>query len=243
MDDMSMLDTNCISDLVHSGDLTHAEQLLLCLAHLGDGTHAVGEIRAAAQSLGISHTNVSRDMLKLKSFAFQRIEGWTLTSPGRKRAGELLGLVDAHVATQSSSLRALLPKLKPDIHEFVTEAIACFEARHFRAAVVLSWVGAVSVLYAYVVQHRLANFNAEAVRRDSKWRTAKSEDDLARMKEHDFLQVLEALSMLGRNVKNELEGCLKLRNGCGHPNSLKLAESRCAAHIEVLVLNVFNAFA
>jgi hypothetical protein len=63
------------------------------------------------------------------------------------------------------------------------------------------------------------------------------------MKEHDFLQVLEVLSILGKNVKNELEGCLKLRNGCGHPNSLKLAESRCAAHIAVLVLNVFNVLA
>jgi hypothetical protein len=51
------------------------------------------------------------------------------------------------------------------------------------------------------------------------------------MKEHDFLQVLEALSILGKNVKNELGDCLKLRNGCGNPNS-RIAESRCAAHIE-----------
>lgn len=231
-----------ISDLVHSGDLTRAEQLLLCLAQLGDGVHAVSEIRAVAQYLGISDANVSRDMQKLKSPAFQRKEGWALTSPGKKRAGELLGTTDAHVATQSSALRALLPKLTNTVQEFVTEAVACFEARHFRATVVLSWVGAVSVLYAHVAQHRLADFNAEATRRDSKWRAAKSEDDLARMKEHEFLQVLEVLSIVGKNVKNELEACLKLRNGCGHPNSLKVAESRCAAHIEVLVLNVFDVF-
>lgn len=238
-----MLASDRISDLVHSGDLSRAEQLLLCLAQLGDGTHAVGEIRAVAQSLGISDANVSRDMQKLKNLAFQRKEGWALTSPGKKRAGELLGIADNHVATQSNALRALLPKLKTNVQEFVTEAVACYEARHFRASVVLSWVGAVSVLYAHVVQHRLNDFNTEAARRDQKWRPAKCEDDLARMKEHEFLQVLEALSVLGKNVKNELEGCLKLRNGCGHPNSLKIAESRCAAHIEVLVLNVFNVFA
>ncbi|GAQ27571.1 hypothetical protein SAMD00023378_1254 [Ralstonia sp. NT80] len=154
----------------------------------------------------------------------------------------MLGTTDQHVAAQSSALRALLPKLKADVQEFVAEAVACYEARHFRAAVVLSWVGAVSLLYEYVVQHRLVDFNAEAARRDPKWRVAKNEDDLSRMKEYEFLQILEALSVLGKNVKNELEGCLKLRNGCGHPNSLKLAESRCAAHIEVLVLNVFNVF-
>lgn len=231
-----------ISDLIHSGELSRSEQLLLCLAHLGDGVHATGIIRAVAQSIGLSDANVSRDMKKLKGFAFQRNEGWALTTPGKKKARELLGAPDAHVATQSSALRALLPRLKADVQQFVAEAVACYEARHFRAAVVLSWVGAVSVLYAHVVQYRLAEFNAEASRRDVKWRIAKNEDDLSRMKEHDFLQMLDALSILGKNVKNELEACLKLRNGCGHPNSLKIAESRCAAHIEVLVLNVFNAF-
>lgn len=229
-----------ISDLVHSGELARAEKLLLCFAYLGGGVHSVSEIRTAASSLGLSDANVSRDMQKLKGLAFEGKEGWALTTNGKKRVGELLGTPDAHIAAQSSALRALLPKLKSDVQEFVAEAVACYEARHFRAAVVLSWVGAVSVLYAHVVQHRLADFNTEAVRRDSRWRAAKNEDDLSKMKEHDFLQVLEALSILGKNVKTELEGCLKLRNGCGHPNSLKLAESRCAAHIEVLVLNVFK---
>lgn len=237
-----MPNSDRISDLVHSGDLSRAEQLLLCLALLGDGIHAVGEIRRVSQSLGISDANVSRDLQKLKSLAFRRKEGWALTSPGKKRIVELLGVADAHVATQSNSLRALLPKLGTNVQEFITEAVACYESRHFRAAVVLSWVGATSVLYTRVVQHHLADFNAEATRRDAKWWTAKTEDDLSRMKEYDFLQVLEALSILGKNVKNELEGCLRLRNACGHPNSLKLAESRCAAHIEILILNVFNVF-
>lgn len=240
---MSTAPLDRISDLVHSGDLTRAEKLLLCLASLGDGVHAVGAIRATARSLGLPDANVPRDMQKLKGLAFQRKEGWALTTPGKRRAGELIGATDAHVATQSIALRDLLPKLKTDVQTFLAEAVACFEGRHFRAAVVLSWVGAVSILYAYVVRHRLADFNAEASRRDAKWRAAKVEDDLSRMKEHDFLQVLEALSIIGRNVKGELEGCLKLRNGCGHPNSLKLAESRCAAHIEILILNVFNVFA
>ena len=57
------------------------------------------------------------------------------------------------------------------------------------------------------------------------------------------MQVLAAISVIGKNVKDELEGCLKLRNGCGHPNSLQLADSRVAAHIETLVLNVFSVFA
>ena len=62
------------------------------------------------------------------------------------------------------------------------------------------------------------------------------------MKEHDFLQVLEAISVIGKSVKNELETCLKLRNGCGHPNSLKIGQNRVAAHLETLVFNVFAVF-
>ena len=71
---------------------------------------------------------------------------------------------------------------------------------------------------------------------------AKNADDLTRMKEHEFLQVLESISAIGKNVKRELENCLNLRNACGHPNSLEIAENRVAAHLEILTLNVFSKF-
>lgn len=71
---------------------------------------------------------------------------------------------------------------------------------------------------------------------------AKTVDDLARMKEYEFLKVLEAVSVIGGSVKAELEACLKLRNGCRHPNSLQVSESRVASHVEILVLNVFSVF-
>jgi hypothetical protein len=98
----------------------------------------------------------------------------------------------------------------------------------------------VSVLYRHVLSNCLPAFNTEATRRDAKWKTAKNADDLALMKEHDFLNVLEAISVVGKSVKLELQNCLTLRNGCGHPNSFKVGPNRVAAHIETLVLNVFG---
>lgn len=62
------------------------------------------------------------------------------------------------------------------------------------------------------------------------------------MKEYNFLQILCAISVFGKSVKDELEACLKIRNGCGHPNSLKVGESRVASHIESLMLNVFSKY-
>ncbi|PVV16014.1 MAG: hypothetical protein B6D82_02070 [gamma proteobacterium symbiont of Ctena orbiculata] len=142
------------------------------------------------------------------------------------------------------ALRAHLPQItNAETRSFVEEAICCFEGRQFRGAVVLSWVGAVSLLQEYVVANRLSDFNAEAVRRNPKWKSAKTGDDFGLMKEDDFLDVLQAISLLGKNVKQELKKGLVLRNGCGHPNSMRLAEHKVAAHIEDLMLNVFAKFA
>jgi len=131
---------------------------------------------------------------------------------------------------------------KQDTKLFLSEAVACLENHLLRAAVVLIWVGAVAVLQDEVVAKKLPEFNAEALRRDAKWKAAKDADGLSRMKEADFLVIIEAIAVIGKNVRQELEGCLKLRNGCGHPNSLKLGENKVAAHLETLILNVFAKF-
>ena len=62
------------------------------------------------------------------------------------------------------------------------------------------------------------------------------------MKADTFLDILQAISVIGKNVKQELKKGLTLRNGCGHPNSLKLAEHKVSSHIEDLMLNVFAVF-
>jgi hypothetical protein len=62
------------------------------------------------------------------------------------------------------------------------------------------------------------------------------------MNEASFLDRIHAISVIGKNVKEQLQGCLKTRNGCGHPNSLKLGERTVSHHIDVLMRNVFNVF-
>ncbi len=110
----------------------------------------------------------------------------------------------------------------------------------------MSWVGAVAVLYDHVVATDLVGFNTEATARAAKmkypWIAAKNADGLARMKESEFLLVLEKRSHIGKSVRKQLEKCLDLRNGCGHPNSLKIADHVVSSHIEILILNVFARF-
>ena len=125
---------------------------------------------------------------------------------------------------------------------FVEEAVQCFEAHLYRAAVVLSWVGAVSVLYNHVLTNHKASFNSAAAKKNPKWKPANSSDDLTRMKEADFLEVCESASIIGKSVKQELQTALTFRHGCGHPHSLKLGEHRVSAHIESLVLNIYSQY-
>lgn len=223
------------------------DKLLVILSTSDGKAKSTAEIREIAVANGLRSAKTwkpSSILASGPSLAAFLADGWQLTAAGSSRVQAVLGSMGSPpIAKPAQDLRAHLKKIRQaDTHAFLSEAVSCLEAGHLRAAVVLSWVGAMSQLYELVVNTELGSFNAEALRRDPKWKVAKTADDLARMKEHEFLNVLETLSILGKNVKAELQNALSLRNACGHPNSLKIGNSRVAGHIEVLLLNVFQKY-
>ena len=242
-----MLAEASLKDLLSNQEYSRTEKLLLCLAVDDASPKSVAQVRTLAVDAGLTEAkkwNVSDILSRAKGSVIKTKDGWELNSEGRHAVGELAGTFVGSVAPRvAAGLRHHLPKIgSAAARDFVEESVKAFEFRLFRAAVVLSWVGAVAVLHEHVFQNQLSTFNAEAFRRSQKWKTAKSTDDLGRMTEYEFLQVLESISLIGKNVKTELEGALKLRNGCGHPNSLALGEAKVAAHLETLLLNVFARF-
>lgn len=242
-----MLAEASLKDLLSNPEYSRTEKMLLCLAVNDASPKAVAQVRTLAVEAGLTEAkkwNVSNILGRAKGLVINTKDGWELTSEGRHAVGELAGTFVGSVAPRvAAGLRHHLPTISsPAARDFVEESIKAFEFRLLRAAVVLSWVGAVAVLQEHVLQNNLSAFNAEARRRNAKWKAAKSTDDLGRMKEYDFLQVLESISLIGKNVKTELEVALKLRNGCGHPNSLALGEARVAGHLETLLLNVFARY-
>jgi len=243
-----LLSSNSLKDILHKSEIsTKTDKLLICLAVDVDHPKSVKEVKELATNAGlheVNRWNVSDLLSSSKKYAIRIKEGWVLTSDGKKHVEKLIApFIKPTVIKVAAGLRKHLTKIKePNTYSFVEQAINCFEAEFYRAAVVLSWIGAISVLYEHVKKNELAAFNEEAIRRFPKWKPAKTKDDLARMKEKDFLGGLEGISVIGKSVKDELEGCLKLRNGCGHPNSLKIAEHRVSSHLETLILNVFSQF-
>lgn len=228
-----------------------ADRLLVLLALNPSESVSVAEIKTRGRQAGwpgVTKLNVSLALSRSKGLAIRTDSGWELADAGRERVAKLMvGLPGNKVILDTSkSLRAHMAKVTdPLTRGFVEEAVVCFEAKQFRAAVVFTWAGAIALLHKHVFDNYLVPFNTEALRRDPKWKVAKHQDDLGRMGEHDFLNVCEAISVpgLGNNVKQLLQNsCLKLRNTCGHPNSAQIAENSAAAHIEKLILNVFTKF-
>lgn len=221
---------------------------MLILAVEPSSPSAVASIIRVAKNAGLREVqkcNVSNILSHARGLAARVDEGWVLTTQGKEylKSRKLIpdgSLLVRDVLTELRNHAATISNL--DTKRFLDEAIGCLEAGFYRAAIVFSWVRAMSVLYDYVVNNRLTDFNKEATRLDPKLRVAKNADDLARMKEDDFLDRLESLSIIGKSVKQQLQSCLTLRNGCGHPNSLQVGQHQAAAHVESLIQNVFGRF-
>ena len=242
---LSSLKIGDLKRLLH-GDYKRLDKLLFLLASF-EHPCQVAEVRKLAQEAGyrIPQTwNVSTSLLRSEGKAIRIPSGWEITDAGRRHLLDL-GVVSGILAQSvvATDLRDALSGIRNvDTRSFVEEAVTCYETGLYRSAIVMSWVGAVAVLHDHIETHYLAAFNSEATRRSQKWKPATTTDDLGRMKEGDFLDVICSLSVLGPNVKTELKSCLSRRNACGHPSSLRVAANTAAHHLEVLLLNVFARF-
>ena len=170
--------------------------------------------------------NVSDILKRTRGLAIRLKEGWCLSSSGRTHVARL-GVTPSgatpKVVDHAAQLRAAVSRIADqNTREFLTEGIVAYECKLYRAAVVLSWAGAVFLLQEQVMKTCLPAFNAEAGRRDPKWRAAKIKDDLGRMKESDFLDIIGSppLSVIGQNLK---EGNSRVAaSACENPAAIRI---------------------
>lgn len=225
-------------------ELSRLDKVLLVLATF-DSPCSLTDVKERAAEAGFkipTNWNLSQILGRSKGLAIRLPAGWELAQSGvqhlRSNGVSRLSPAAVQVATD---LRAYLQKISNDeVRNYVEEAIKCHEAELYNSAIVMSWLAAIAVLQRYVLKNHLTAFNAEAKRVNPKWKGAKTTDDFGEMKEFDFLERLQGISVIGKNRKDELQKALKLRNGCGHPNSLNIGANMAAAHIELILLNVFN---
>lgn len=227
-------------------DFRHIDKILIILATF-DSPIMIDGIRERAAGAGLKLTkgwNPSATLGRSKGLAIRLPNGWEITDAGKRHLRGLgISSLSPAAALVASNLRAHLEKIQNDTTRvFAEEAIRCYEGELYRSAIVMSWIAAVDVLHRTVVANHLVAFNASAKAVDSSWKNAVNEDGIGRMNEERFLERCSAIGVLGKNQKDELLKGLKLRNGCGHPNSLKVGPNAVANHIEILLLNVFESF-
>jgi hypothetical protein len=245
-----MIDESVLKELVHTPGISNQSRLLLCLAVTPVAPRKDAALRQMVVNAGVANAsklNIGEYLSRARTAGLARKlpAGWELTKPGVERVTGLIkqDTVDKAPPEPIKQLRDHLKLIKKEeTRAFVEEAVQCAERKLFRSAVVFSWIGAVAVLHDHIITNKLAEFNAEALRRFPKWKAATTGDELGVMKEADQLHVMQAISVFGRNVREELEACLKYRNACGHPSSLKIVETRVVAHVETLIANVFESF-
>lgn len=240
-----MLKSDALKDWLHR-DLSRLDKLLLVLASL-TGPSSISQIKELAASAGFREPkkwNISQILGASKGMAIRTDSGWELTDAGKLHLRNLGVLKISPAAMQVAvDLRSHLNNITDaETRDFVEEAIKCHEAELYRSAIVMSWLGAMDVMHKHVHAHHLSDFNTEASRVNVKWKAAKTPDDIGKMGESDFLDRIEGLSIIGKNAKAQLKAALDLRNGCGHPNSLKVGANKSAAQIETLLQNVFEKF-
>lgn len=219
--------------------------ILLILAH-SDERIFPKDIKVIAGKHGMQKVrkwNISQLLSDLSGNVARFEDGWAINDHGRTFL-ENLGLTEASpTKSPQIKLRQCLNNITDGQTKlFVEEAVNALEYGLIRSAIVLSWVGAISIIQKEIISNHLLDFNAELIRRNAKAKPLKKVEDLELIKEFEILQIAKAIGIIGKNVKDELEACLKLRNGCGHPNSLKLGEHRVASHIESLILNVYDEY-
>ena len=86
-------------------------------------------------------------------------DGFKLERHMRELLSKKLGAEQFTVQT-STTLRGLEHKVpEGGAKEFLEETIDCFEVRANRATIIMAWIMVVDHLFAYILKHRLAEFN------------------------------------------------------------------------------------
>ena len=227
-------------------DHTRLDKLLIVLFfHASPQT--VKDIKDTCRSLGFrvpQKWNISSILSGSKTLAVRVDNGWEITDKGVEYLHKAKLIPSKNNPSEKSNeLRTFLVDIKNEqTRSFLDEAITCIEHGLYRASIIMIWSAAMHVLQNHVVETHLDSFNAEARKVNQRWSDAKSIDDLGLMKEREFLDRLQNISLIGKDVKTQLIECLVLRNSCSHPNSLKIDRLKVSSHIEILILNVFQRY-
>jgi hypothetical protein len=137
-------------------------------------------------------------------------------------------------------LDKLVPGLTdPEESDYLKEAIACAEAVHKRAAIVLGWCALIDKIQQQIVRSGLDKFNATSTKikkqtsgKFKKWNkefSISSVSELQTVFDTDLLVVLEGMSLIDGNQADRLRTCFQYRNHSAHPGDAPIEDAHLVA--------------
>ncbi len=138
-------------------------------------------------------------------------------------------------------LQRMLGKVKDeDERDYLSEAIQCLTARSLRAGIIFAWCAAVQNVRKKCIVHTPDSINSILKRHNPKSPDIKNIDDFVRINDSLLLLLATDLGVLDKNQKDILEGCLDLRNKCGHPSKYRPRLLKAASFVEDLLTIIFR---
>lgn len=150
-------------------------------------------------------------------------------------------------AQTSATLRTLEHKLPEGADkDFLKEAIDCFEAGANRATIIMAWILAMDHLFAYILAHKLPEFNAALAQNTDKSVKVKvitQRDDFTEIKESKFIELCRVAKIISNDVRKILDQKLDTRNSSAHPSGITINKSKVIDFVEDLIDNVVLKYA
>lgn len=248
-----MYKSEALKNLVYKDGLSQKEIILIALGCNGGNPKSASDIKnLLTGEAGLKAARkypVSTYLNRKPIWAIDNGGNWELTDDGVNKLKEMKLHTKSGLAVRADDNLSEAIEDISDEHTkaFVDEALQCYRNEFYRAATLLSWVGAMHCMFVFVHKNKLSDFNVAAKARFDnppkvKWKDIKTVEGFANIKESNFLQVMADLQLIGSSVKKKLDKQLDLRNGCGHPNGMVVGEHEVAAHLEILIGNIFKKF-
>lgn len=142
----------------------------------------------------------------------------------------------------NKDLRQLLPHITSQTeNEFLKEAIDCFEISAYRASIVMVWNLTIDHLFAFILKHKLSEFNTVlALNTDKRIKitSVTDRDDFNEIPDNKFIEFCRSAKIISNDIRKILDTKLGIRNSYAHPSNLVIRESKAIEFIEDLVNNV-----
>jgi hypothetical protein len=134
----------------------------------------------------------------------------------------------------------------PDVAErdFLNEALNCYKAGAFRAAIVMTWNLAYDHLLSYLLRHKLAEFNKQwpinLTKQHSKARVSaiSNRDEFSEIKESELLVLCKSAALISPDVFKIIDEKLGKRNSAAHPSGVNIGQLQAENFIDEIVKNV-----